>query len=200
LKIALMGGTFDPVHIGHLIGAETAANELGLDQVLFVPAANPPHKLEVPITSAVHRVAMLREALAGNGRFGICLEELERGGNSYTIDTLRSFKKRLKAGDELFFILGADNLNDLHTWKNWEDIYREARIVALAREGSNLGQQAIEKKPGGKDIIFVRMPLISISATGIRQACEAGKSIRYMVPEPVAGYIEAHGLYRKSRS
>ena len=193
-----MGGTFDPVHIGHLIGAEAAADELGLDQVLFVPAANPPHKLKVPISSAVHRIAMLRKALAKNKRFGLYLDEIERGGNSYTIDTIRRFRKKLKAGDDLFFILGADNLNELNTWKDWEDIHRESRLVALDREGFS-GSRHINKKSDRMDIIRVKMPLIGVSATGIRSACAAGKSIRYMVPGPVADYIDTHGLYRESR-
>ena len=119
----MLGGTFDPVHIGHLIGAEAAADQLGLDRVLFVPAARPPHKSTVPISAAGHRVAMLRLALKGSERFDIHLDEIERGGaNSYTIDTIRRYRDVMKASDELFFILGADNLAEFTTWKDWQDI------------------------------------------------------------------------------
>ncbi|MEA1996668.1 MAG: nicotinate-nucleotide adenylyltransferase [Gemmatimonadota bacterium] len=195
MRIGLIGGTFDPVHLGHLIGAETARCELELDKVFFVPAANPPHKLKAPVTEAAHRIEMLRRAIAGNECFGLCLDEIERGGSSYTIDTLRRFRKGLKPQDELFFILGADNLCEFDTWKEWQEICRESRIAVLAREGYvHAGSIGIDK-PGGMEIIKVRMPLVDISATGIRSDFAAGRSIRYRVPVPVAEYIEAHGLY-----
>lgn len=197
MRVAMLGGTFDPVHIGHLIGAQAAAEQLQLDRVLFVPAANPPHKLNVPITPAEHRVAMLERALAGNERFSLYLDEISRSGRSYTIDTVRRYRQsELKDGDELFFILGADNLAELHTWKNWKALCREVKFVALAREGFEPDNEFLEKRHCAT-ILLVKMPLIGISATDIRNSCAAGYSIRYLVPDSVAEYIESQRLYRK---
>jgi len=193
-----MGGTFDPVHLGHLIGAQAALDDLELDKVVFVPAANPPHKPGLQISPARHRVAMLLVALAGNDNFSVWLDEIKREGNSYTIDTLRRFSKTISPGDELYFILGTDNLNELVTWKEWENICRETKLVALDRTGSQVSRKEIEAKLGVK-VLWVDMPLIGISATGIRNACARGKSIRYMVPDSVADYIAEMGLYRESR-
>jgi len=194
----MLGGTFDPVHLGHLIGAQAAAEQLQLNRVLFVPAANPPHKLNVTITPAEHRIAMLERALAGNDRFSLYLDEITRSGSSYTIDTVRRYRKsELREGDELFFIVGADNLAELHTWKNWKALSREVEFIALAREGFQPDNESLEKKLGGAKILWVKMPLIGISATGIRKSCASGSPIRYLVPDSVAEYIESHGLYRK---
>jgi len=200
LGIGILGGTFDPVHIGHLIGAQAAADQLGLDRVYFVPAAQPPHKSTVPISEAAHRVAMLELALADNERFEISLDEIERGGASYTIDTIRRFRETLKPQDELFFILGADNLVDFTTWKNWQDICRDSRVVSLKREGFGRQRYRIPEPLQKEEIIWVEMPLIGISATDIRARVAAGASIRYRVPQTVAEYIESHGLYSDSKS
>ena len=197
MRIAMLGGTFDPVHLGHLIGAETAADRLELDRLLFVPAANPPHKIDARITPAEHRVAMLEAAIEDNPRFGLYLEELKRPGRSYTVDTLREFRqKRMEKGDELFFILGADNLAELNTWKDWKQIIRLARIAVLARAGFEPEDGFAEKELGGIEVVRVEMPAIGISATRVPQAAAAGRSIRYLVPQPVADYIRRHGLYR----
>ena len=197
----MLGGTFDPVHLGHLIGAQAAWEGLGLDRVLFVPAARPPHKLKAAITPAVHRVEMLRLALAGDNRFALHLDEIDRQGRSYTVDTLRRFReKELKPGDELFFILGADNLLEFDTWKNWRRIGAQARLAVLGREGFTADRRVLEDKLDGIEVLRVNMPSIGISATGVRAACAAGKPIRYLVPEPVALYIERNGLYREARS
>jgi len=154
--------------------------------------------LNVPITSAEHRVAMLERALEGNERFSLHLDEITRSGRSYTIDTVHRFRQsELKQGDELFFIVGADNLAELHTWKNWETLCCEVKFVALAREGFEPDNGFLEKKLGCAEILWVEMPLIGISATGIRNSCAAGYSIRYLVPDSVAEYIESQGLYRK---
>ncbi len=200
MRIGLLGGTFDPVHIGHLIGAQAAADQIGLDRVLFVPAANPPHKSTVPISEAGHRVAMLKLAVADNDRFEIHLDELERGGASYTIDTIRRFRQTLAPQDELFFILGADNLVEFTTWKDWRAICRESRLVSLKRERFNAADYPIPEPLQQVEILWVDMPLIGISATDIRSRIDAGASIRYRVPQAVAEYIETHGLYGKSNS
>jgi len=196
----LLGGTFDPVHIGHLIGAQAAANQIGLDQVLFVPAANPPHKSTVPISEAEHRVAMLKLAVADNGRFAIYLDEIERGGSSYTIDTIRRFRQTLAPQDELFFILGADNLAEFTTWKDWRAICRESRLISLKREGFSADDYSIPEPLKQVEILWVDMPLIGISSTDIRSRIVAGTSTRYWVPQAVAEYIETHSLYGRSKS
>ena len=198
MRVAMLGGTFDPVHLGHLIGAQAAAEQLQLDRVLFVPAANPPHKMKVPITPAEHRVAMLERALAGNECFSLYLDEITRGGRSYTIDTVRRYRQsELKEADELFFIIGGDNLAELHTWKDWDALCREVKFIALAREGFRQDNESLAKNLGRSEILWVEMPLIGISATGIRKSCASGKLIRYLVPDPVAEYIESRRLYRK---
>ncbi|MBN2290188.1 MAG: nicotinate-nucleotide adenylyltransferase [Candidatus Glassbacteria bacterium] len=199
MRVGMLGGTFDPVHLGHLIGAQAAAEQLELDKVLFVPAAQPPHKSSVPISEAGHRVAMLELALTDNDLFGIYLDEIERGGASYTVDTIRRFKDLSGGADEVFFILGADNLAEFTTWKDWQGICREARLVSLKREGSNSGCYRVPEQLQQVEIAWVEMPLIGISATDIRIRCAAGKSIRYRVPDTVAGYIGAHGLYGRSK-
>lgn len=198
MRVAMLGGTFDPVHLGHLIGAQAAAEQLQLDRVLFVPAANPPHKMKVPITPAEHRVAMLERALAGNERFSLYLDEITRSGRSYTIDTVRRYRQsELKEADELFFIVGGDNLAELHTWNDWDALCREVKFIVLAREGFRQDNESLAKNLGRSEILWVEMPLIGISATGIRKSCASGKPIRYLVSDPVAEYIESRGLYRK---
>jgi nicotinate-nucleotide adenylyltransferase len=201
LRFGLIGGTFDPVHLGHLIGAEFAADRLGLERLYFVPAAHPPHKSLRSITPADHRVNMLRLAMAGNQRFDLWLDEIERGGQaSYTIDTLRRFRGRMGQEAEVYFILGADNLAEFNTWKDWRQIAAECRIVALAREGFNGAREGVREQLDGVDFTWIEMPLIGISATQIRDACRAGRSIRYLVPDPVADYIARNSLYTGSRS
>lgn len=193
-----MGGTFDPVHLGHLIGAQTAVDKLNLERIFFVPAANPPHKLNRPITPAEDRINMLKKALEGNTRFSLLLDEIERSGRSYTIDTVRRFREReLKEGDELFFILGADNLVEVHTWKNWEELAREVNFIVLAREGFNQEDSGMNHRLDRVEVLWVRMPLIGISATEIRELVASGQSIRYLVPDAVADYIASQGLYQK---
>lgn len=200
MRIGLLGGTFDPVHLGHLIGAQAAADQLGLDRVLFVPAANPPHKSTVPISEARYRVEMLKLAVADNHLFEICLDEIERGGSSYTIDTVRRFRRETAPQDELYFILGADNLVEFTTWKDWRDICRQSRLVSLKREGFSEEQYQVPRPLRQVEIIWVDMPLIGISATDIRSRHAAGASIRYRVPRAVSEYIETHGLYGDSNS
>ena len=200
MRIGLLGGTFDPVHLGHLIGAQAAADQLGLDRVFFVPAANPPHKSAVPISQARHRVEMLKLAVADNHLFEICLDEIERGGSSYTIDTVRRFRKEAAPQDELYFILGADNLADFTTWKDWQEICRQSRLVSLRREGFGEQQFRVPESLSQVEIIWVDMPLIGISATDIRSGYAAGATIRYRVPRAVSEYIDTHGLYSDRKS
>jgi nicotinate-nucleotide adenylyltransferase len=192
----LLGGTFDPVHIGHLIGAQAAWEQLRLDKVLLVPAASPPHKQNRRISEARHRVAMLELAIAGDSRFGLYLEELNRTGRSYTVDTLREYREReLVPGDELFFILGTDNLLEFDTWKDWREICRLAGIAVLNRQGYDTDPAELEHQLEGIDIHWVDMPLIGVSATQVRRAAGTGGSVRYLVTPAVEEYIVKHALY-----
>ncbi|MBW7997733.1 MAG: nicotinate (nicotinamide) nucleotide adenylyltransferase [Candidatus Glassbacteria bacterium] len=201
MRVAMLGGTFDPVHIGHLIGAQAAWEQLELDKVLLVPAASPPHKHQRNISSAGHRVAMLEAAIAGDERFGLYLEELNRPGRSYTVDTLREYRERFMAdGGELFFILGTDNLLEFDSWKDWREICNLARIAVLYRQGYDTDPGELEQQLPGIDVCWVDMPLIGVSATQVRGARAAGRSVRWLVTAAVENYIDKHGLYAPAPS
>ncbi len=189
VRRGVFGGSFDPVHNGHLIVAEAAADRLGLDEVRFVPAARQPFKTSHPQTDSVHRVAMLRGALEGNSRFVPDLREIERGGVSYTVDTLEALRAGFP-GDELFLLVGADAARDFAEWRAAERLPTLAALVVLTRPGG-----AKELPDGFAQRIEV--PAIDISATEIRRSVREGRSIRYLVPEVVRDYIADHGLYQE---
>jgi nicotinate-nucleotide adenylyltransferase len=184
----LLGGSFDPIHHGHLIAAERAAEVLGLAQVLFVPCARQPLKRRGPVAAPGDRAAMLELAVAGHPVFALDAEELERPGPSFTIDTLRALTQRCP-GERFVLLLGADAAADLPRWKNADEVARLAEVAVLTR-------------PGAPEVVsplirhVVATPAVEISASDIRARCLAGKSIRYLVPDPVADYIAAQGLYR----
>jgi nicotinate-nucleotide adenylyltransferase len=181
VKLGVLGGTFDPPHIGHLIAAQEAWRLLELDQVIFVPAAEPPHKRGRPVTPAPLRLAMLRAALADDARFAISELELARGGASYTVDTLRQLHAAHPEA-ELFLLLGADQVRELDTWREPAEVARLATIVAIERGGD----------PGGWTGRSIAIPRIDISSTEIRRRVAAGEPVRYLVPEGVVGMV---GVY-----
>lgn len=187
MKIGVFGGSFDPVHVGHLIVAEAAADALGLDRVLFVPAHIQPFKIGAHQASPDDRVAMLRAAVAGNPRFLLDLREIKRGGPSYTSVTLRELADEHPA-DELCLMVGADAAKDLPHWHEVEEIPRSATIAVLSRPG----EVPRERFAGAVD---VAVPAVDISATLVRERIRTGKSIRYLVPAAVADYIVKHSLY-----
>lgn len=187
-RIGVFGGTFDPPHLGHLIVASDACEALGLDLLLWVPAAVPPHKRETVRASAGLRLAMTRAAVRGDPRFAVDDLELRRAGPSYTVDTLRELRRREPAA-ELFFLTGADNVRQLPTWREPEEIVRLARLVVLTREGE--GGEA----PSATCVPVTR---VDVSATEIRRRAAAGTSIRYLVPDGVRALIERDGPYRDS--
>lgn len=187
-RIGIFGGSFDPIHLGHLIAAEKAREQLELDQVRFVPAARQPFKVEGHEADARHRVEMVRLAIEGNPHFALDLREIERGGVSYTVDTLRELKAE-HPSDRLFLILGADAARDLGKWHEAAVLPQLAAVVVVRRPGVELPAE------GGISAV-VSAPGIDISATEIREAVRQGRSIRYLVPRPVEEYIAAHGLYR----
>jgi nicotinate-nucleotide adenylyltransferase len=188
--IGLFGGSFDPVHHGHLIVAQVAAEKLKLTALRFVPAREQPFKAGQHRTSAEHRAAMLSLAIAGNPEFSVDRSELSRPGPSYTIDTLRAMREREPAA-EFILLLGADAAADLPAWKEAERLQEFARIVVFGRGG-----EPVPSIPWLTAAIEV--PSISISATEIRRRARLGQSVRYWVPDAVAEYIASHRLYLDS--
>jgi nicotinate-nucleotide adenylyltransferase len=186
--VGIFGGSFDPIHHGHLIVARVAAETLGLDEVRFVPAREQPFKVGTHGAAAAHRAAMVELAIAGSDGFSLDTLELERTGASYTVDTLRAMRER-DAAAELVLLVGADAAAEFPQWREADVVARLARVVVFGRAGS-----APEMPPGAWRTIDV--PAIAISATEIRRRARAGRSIRYWVPDAVADYVAAHGLYQ----
>jgi len=196
VNIGVLGGTFDPIHIGHLVVAEEARIKLGFREVLFVPAGQPWLKLDRNVTLAVHRVETVRRAIADNPHFKLCTLEVERPGPSYTVDTLTMLRKQLGSEASLFFIIGRDTLAELPLWKEPKKLVQLCRLVVAPRLGSKDLKHLETAIPGLLDkVIQLDMPVIGISSSGIRQRIANGLSIRYLVPEPVIRYIQDHKLY-----
>jgi len=196
VNIGVLGGTFDPIHIGHLVVAEEARIKLGFKEVLFVPAGQPWLKLDRNITPAVHRVEMVRRAIADNPHFKLCTVEVERPGPSYTVDTLTMLQKQLGSEASLFFILGRDTLAGLTSWKEPKNLVRLCRLVVAPRLGSKDLKHLETEMPGLLDkVIQLDMPVIGVSSSGIRQRIAQGLSIRYLVPHEVEKYITAQKIY-----
>ena len=196
MNVGILGGTFDPIHIGHLVIAEEARIKLGLSEVLFVPAGQPWLKLDRNITAAAHRVEMVRRAIAGNPHFKLCTLEIERPSPSYTVDTLTILQKQLGSGASLFFILGRDTLAELPLWKEPQKVIRLCRLVVPPRLGSRDLKHLNAAIPGLLDkVIQLDMPVIGISSSEIRQRIAHGLSIRYLVPHGVERYITEQRIY-----
>ena len=196
MNIGVLGGTFDPIHIGHLVVAEEARIKLGFNEVLFVPAGQPWLKLDRNITPADHRVEMVRRAIADNPHFKICTLEVERPGPSYTVDTLTMLREQLGSEASLFFILGHDTLAELPSWKEPKKLVQLCRLVVAPRLGSKDLKHLETSIPGLLDkVIQLDMPVIGISSAEIRQRIAQGLSIRYLVPAEVEKYIKRNGLY-----
>lgn len=191
-KIGILGGTFDPPHLAHLIIAQEVLENLRLDQIWFIPCYMPPHKKNDSVSGPVHRIRMLKLALAGHDRFRICEIEIKRKGISFTVDTLRELSL-LKPEKRLYLILGSDNLKLLPSWKEPEEIFRLAQVVVVRRSefGYSKGDRWISKA------VCVEVPRLEISSSQIRQKVKSGRSISSWVPEKVWRYIERHKLYRR---
>ena len=188
MKIGILGGTFNPIHVGHLILAEEAREKLLLDKIIFVPAATPPHKDISNIAKAQNRFEMLKLALKDNGHFSVSDIEIKRQGRSYTIDTLREFKK-LYPKNELYFIIGSDLLKYLDEWKDLGEIIKMVKFIVATRPGYPL-----EKIPSYISTLAIRA--VDISAFEIRNAIKENKSFRYLVPARVFDYINKRKLYK----
>jgi nicotinate-nucleotide adenylyltransferase len=196
LRLGIFGGTFDPPHLGHLLLAEIAADALGLAQVLFVPAADPPHKDSEQVTAAVHRVAMVQLAIAGNPRFVLSRTDLDRPGPHYTVDML-ALQQAQYPNAALIFLMGGDALRDFARWHDPAGILRQARLGVVQRPGVLPNIAALEAvlPDIARCISTIDAPEIGLSATGVRARLRAGRSIRYQVPADVEQYIHTHGLY-----
>jgi len=199
VNIGILGGTFDPIHIGHLVVAEEARIKLGFGEVLFVPAGQPWRKLDRHITPAAHRVEMVRRAIADNPHFKLCPLEVECPGPSYTVDTLTMLRKQLGSEASLFFILGRDTLAGLHLWKEPKKLVQLCRLVVAPRLGSKDLKHLEAAIPGLLDkVIQLDMPVIGISSAEIRQRIAQGLSVRYLVPAEVEKYITEQKIYPTS--
>jgi len=201
MKVGILGGTFDPIHLGHLIIAEEARVRLGLEEVLFIPTGQPWMKGGQPISPSQHRMNMVRLAVASNPFFKVCSMEMERPGPSYTVETLEELRRHRGPGHEFFFILGLDSLKEFHRWKDPAGILERCTLVALRRPGYEKVALAHleEVRPDAlARVVFLDAPLIEISGTEIRRRVASGVSIRYWVPREVEEYIYHNGLYRNT--
>lgn len=199
MKLGILGGTFNPPHIGHLVCAQEAHRELGLDRVLMIPARIPPHKPVEHEPGAEHRLELVRLAVAGDARFAVSDLELTREGPSYTVDTLMT----LSANDpqaELFLIVGGDIAAGLPRWREPERVLELATVAIAKRRGTARSSvnAALESLPGGERARFFAMPRIGVSSTLVRRRVRSGQPIRYLVPDAVAGYIADHRLYAQA--
>jgi nicotinate-nucleotide adenylyltransferase len=201
VNIGILGGTFDPIHIGHLVVAEEARTKLGLSEVLFVPAGQPWLKQARDITPAAHRVEMVRRAIADNPYFKLSTLEVDHPGPSYTVDTLTLLQKQLGSQASLFFILGRDTLAELPLWKEPQRVIQLCRLVVPPRLGSRDLKHLGKAIPGLLErVIQLDMPVIGISSSEIRHRIAQGLPIRYLVPSVVEKYIAEHRIYQVSAS
>jgi len=204
-SLGIFGGTFDPVHVAHLAVAQEAVEALGLERLLFVPAGQPPHKPDQIVTPAVHRLAMVELAIAGNDRFAVDRLELERDGPSYTVDTLETLGKAAGTTGrsfELTLVLSTDAFLGLATWREPRRIMELARLAVAPRDGYPTEGAVFmaEHFPDLADrVVYLDGPRLRLSASELRDRAAAGRSLRYLVPDAVAAYIDDHALYRNPR-
>lgn len=196
--VGILGGTFDPIHLGHLIIAEEARSRLGLEQIIFVPAGDPYRREHSPQANTEQRLAMVRRAVADNPAFRVSTVDIDRGGPSYSVDTVRDIRRELGDDPVLCFLMGWDALRDLHTWHRPDLLADLAQIVVLLRPGLPEMDWAVLERvlPGAQGrILRLNTPVIGISATEVRRRVAERVSLRYWVPDLVAEYIVEHGLY-----
>ena len=214
MRIGLFGGTFDPIHWGHLRSAEEAREAFSLDRVLFIPTADPPHKKR-PAISAEARARMVRLAIAGHKPFRLSTVELKRAGKTYTVDTLRYFAARARPEDSYYFIVGFDAFADIESWKDFRAIFGLCNLIVTSRPGFDHALSSasipiavrglfcyVEKEKAfrhasGRYLSFLRITDMAIAASEIRERLANKKSIRYLVPPRVEAYILRNGLYRR---
>ncbi len=214
MKLGLFGGTFNPVHFGHLRAAQELAELLKLDRIVFIPAATPPHKETGGIASFEHRMQMLQLAVAGNDLFSISDTENLRPGKSYSIDTVHHFQSAGDSGLELFFITGQDAFDAITTWHDWKNLLRRCHFVVMTRPGYenrgldrilppdiagryvyDAGGNVFQDSQGGS-ILFRQTTFLDISSSDLRQRIQQGRSVRYLTPDSVIRHMEANRLYQ----
>ncbi|MFO0817804.1 MAG: nicotinate-nucleotide adenylyltransferase [Pirellulales bacterium] len=203
MRLGIYGGSFDPVHLGHLLLAESCREQCQLDEVWFLPAYRPPHKRDVTLAAPRHRLEMLELAVLGHAAFRVCDYEVAKEEISFTVETLRHFRRE-RPGDSLFFLLGADALTDFPTWRAPQEIAQLATLVSVRRSGSPepdftkladaVGDEATQRIVAHQVI----MPRIDLSSSELRERQATGKSLRYRTPRAVEQYIQEWGLYRGS--
>jgi len=202
-KIGIMGGTFNPIHSGHLVTAQEALSQFKLDKVIFIPTGNPPHKIKNKISSAEDRYIMTVIATSSNSNFFVSRMEIDRKGESYTIDTVRQLRKVYGKNSLLYFITGADAILEILTWKDTSEIVSLCKFIAATRPGYNLSRiEDLRKRLSGKartadkKIYVMEIPALSISSTDIRDRIRHNRPIDYLLPEGVSNYILKHELYK----
>jgi nicotinate-nucleotide adenylyltransferase len=198
LRLGVLGGTFDPIHYGHLMAAEVARSTLLLDRILFAPVESPPHKRGNEISPTSHRLKMISLAIAENPGFSLSLVDIERPVPQYSVDTVRLLREEWGTdADNTFFIIGGDSLEQMLTWYQPEALIRQCRLAVVPRPDFGPDLAELERAlPGlSQRVSWVDMPVVGISATDLRRRVRARQSIRYQTPECVAHYIAAHQLY-----
>ncbi len=212
-RVGLFGGTFNPIHLGHLRGAEEIWQAFQLDEVVFIPSSIPPHKATEKVTDAEHRMEMVKLATSSNPHFSTSDLELSRPGRSFSIDTLRCFQERRE--NVFFFILGGDAFVEIETWKDFKNLFSLCHFIVMTRPGS---QKSISSSPfpetlipdfrydpgerawthlTGHRVYFKEISFLDISSTLVRELIEKGETVRYLIPAEVEAYIQKHGLYRQ---
>ncbi len=199
-KIGISGGTFDPIHLGHLLVAESLRERFELDKVLFIPTGLPPHKDLSNVTSAEHRFNMVREAISTNPNFEVSRIEIDRKGLTYTFDTLTELKSIYSNDTDLFFIVGADVVKDILMWKNFDKVFSICEFIAVLRpeHKKNDFDSAVEflRSTYMAKIHVGEIPLVGVSSTMVRERVQSNKSVKYMIPECVEDYIKHNKLYK----
>lgn len=204
LKIGIMGGTFNPIHYGHLVTAEEAANQFALDQVIFMPTGNPTYKENRDIVEAEHRYLMVVIATASNPKFVVSRMEVDRGGETRSIDTISELYDKYRDSAQLFFITGADAILEILTWKEPHIVIQKCKFIAATRPGydilkiRSLDESLLGRSLQNSDdkVIYVmEVPALAISSTDIRRRVKEGRPIKYLLPEGVANYIQKMGFY-----
>ena len=199
IKLAIMGGTFDPIHYGHLVTAEAVRDKFKLDKVIFMPTGNPPHKIDRNVTESHHRYLMTVLATVTNPYFEVSRMEIDREGITYTVDTIKELRKIYGEESEMFFITGADAILEILTWYKLEELFKSCSFVAATRpgfHGKDMEQKLDEIKSKYKGEIFsLEVPSLAISSTNIRKRIKTGGTISYLLPEAVEHYIRKNNLY-----
>ncbi len=199
MRVGVLGGTFDPVHLGHLIIAQEARDKLALDKVMFIPAGQPWLKEDTDISPAPKRLEMLELALQSNETLCVDTQELDRPGSSYTVDTISQMRERLGPRTDIYFIIGMDALEELNRWKNPEQLAQLCYFAAMKRLGhTRLDLKELEKAVPGisERVCFMDNPQVDISSSDIRRRVREALPISYLVPKEVEAYISENGLYR----